>query len=305
MSASWVLVLASGAACQGPLGSADRVTAVGWTPAGQVLVATETHERPAKLWAARPHGKLRPIPFDFCDPINVLSVFPVSSGRVGLTVWCSQPDEVRLVSMDPSSGRVEPFVGSPVINDGVWSEATGTGFVDYGTGKCYGVGEVSVDGVQPVALTVVTPTGTVSLASDLPPPGGSGCTAHALARRPTIAENGRYLAFFLHTCDDWCTGEREFDEDWRVVVQDRSTGRIDVSSPRFRTPHDLAVSNDGALAISARYNDTTGVWYCTAGLCEQPRRLAEGTFYSPNFRPDGARMVVVEGVKEITYLDVR
>jgi hypothetical protein len=254
-----------------------------------MVVATSEYERPAKLWVDR-----RRVAFDFCDPVQVLTVFRLPSGRVGLTVWCAEPVDVRLVALDLATGNVEQLTAAPGIDDGAWFEPTGTGLVAYSSGNCQGVGEIDREGVvRPLALTV----DTVSLATAFPPPGysrHSSCVARAVARRPAAAANGRYVAFFLHVCAGTCTGDREFDEDWLVVVHDRGSGRVTVSPRRFRQPHGLAVSDDGAVAISARYNNTVGIWYCPAANCAEPRRLVGGAFQSPNFGPDGAKIVAVE-----------
>jgi hypothetical protein len=68
----------------------------------------------------------------------------------------------------------------------------------------------------------------------------------------------------------------------------------------------LLVLASGALAISASYNNTTGVWHCPAHGCAQPSRLAQGVFLSPNFRHDNAELVAIEnGKTEPTRIKIR
>jgi hypothetical protein len=53
---------------------------------------------------------------------------------------------------------------------------------------------------------------------------------------------GRYLAFFLHVCDVFCVGKMpdagvgpvEVDGVWRIVVQDRVSRQINLTSAEFR-----------------------------------------------------------------------
>jgi hypothetical protein len=310
-----LLVLASGTACGGPLGSQDRTTAVAYVPDGRMLVATKTYERPAKLWLAKPGDDLRAMAFAHCNPVMVLSMFSLSSGRVGLTVWCAEPEQVQLVALDLATGQVTVLAAAPSISESAWLERADLGVVEYasglhssGRGRCQGVGEVDgVGTIRPLRLTVALPTGPVSLATALPQPGASDCAARALARHPAVAANERYTAFFLHPCADGCAGtDQEYRDEWHVIVHDRTSGSSTVSPHRFGDPHGLAVTDDGALAISASYNDVTGVWYCQPHGCAQPRRLAKGTFLSPNLRNDNAELIAVEnGGTEPTRIKVR
>ena len=288
-----VAMLASVSACGGPLRSQDFVDAVGWTPDGRILVAASAYERPATLWMAEPGENLRRVPFDYCEPIQVWSVFRRSSGRVGLTVWCAEPHEPQLVALDLVTGRVELLGAAAWITDGFWPEALSAGLVEYSAGTCQGVGELDRSGV-------IRP-----LMAGFPQPGDSGCAASALARWPAVAPGGRYLAYFLHSCDGRCTGEGEFEGAWRVTVQDRVTGHVEVSASTFARPHGLAVSDGGTIAVSARLRDTTGIWFCPSPTCAEPRRVATGAFQSPDFRADGTMLVAVEiGEKEPRLIDL-
>ncbi|MET7399730.1 hypothetical protein ABZS66_40235 [Dactylosporangium sp. NPDC005572] len=281
------------------------------------MAATTLREHPAKLYSGAAGGKLRQHPFEYCQPDTIPSVFPLSGARVGLTVACGEAqleaernglsarDTVRLVSLELSTGRVEQLaavVADPAearvsIEDGVWSESAGAGFVGYSSG-CSGIGRLdSGGGVRPLALTVPMPGGSVSLASDLPPPGGSGCAAHALARRPAITADGEHLAFFAHRCDGWCTGLPDFNGEWFVVVHDLVRQTVRVLPGGFSTPYALALTDSGAVAVSARHRGEPGVWLCSNGPdtdCSRPKRLAEGIFFSANFRADGARLIAVK-----------
>ncbi|WP_345141765.1 hypothetical protein [Dactylosporangium darangshiense] len=265
------------AACSKP-GFGEVLTVAGWAPDGSVVAATELSERPATLYSGAAGGKLRRVPFEYCQPDRILSTFPLSSGRVGLTVVCgewgevqleaernglSAPRAVRFVSLEWSTGRVEqlaaivadPGEAAVSIEDGVWSEPAGAAFVGYASG-CPGIGRLDSDGnVQPLALTVPMPGGSVSLASELPPPGGSGCAAHALASRIAIIPNGQHLAFFAHRCDGWCTGVPEFDGEWFVVVHDLVRQTVRVLPGGFSSPHALALTDSGAIAVSARHGE--------------------------------------------------
>ncbi|MEU0563210.1 hypothetical protein [Dactylosporangium sp. NPDC006015] len=278
-----MVLCALGSACGGPMGSQDRTTAVGYLPDGRVLVAAAGYERPASLWTAQPGEDPRSLPFDYCSPIMVLSIFSMSAERIGLTVWCHESPEFRLVALDLPTGLVTPLTTAPRIDSGVWLPRSGIGVVQYRTNRisnddrCLGVGEVDTDGViRPLHLTVLLPTTSVPLTTSLPPPDATDCTAHTLARAPAVSTNERYTAFFLHPCPDQCAGtEQEWQREWFVVVHDRITGHSAASPHPFRRPYDLAVADDGALVISARYGDTTGLWYCQPQDCTRPRSLAE------------------------------
>jgi hypothetical protein len=150
------------------------------------------------------------------------------------------------------------------------------------------VGEVDRDGVvRPLILTVAS----MPLATWLAQPGESDCAARALARRPALSVGGRYRAFFLHTCAGMCTGGSQFADAWNVVVQDRSTGQVSVSTDAFATPHALAVSDSGQGAVSAGYRGAEGIWYCTSAACTEPEQLAKGAFTSPDFSPNHDKLV--------------
>ncbi|MER7282985.1 hypothetical protein ABT369_52015 [Dactylosporangium sp. NPDC000244] len=174
------------AGCSGPLGGEGVLTAAGWAPDGSIVAATHATDHPAKLWSGAPGEELRPLAFEYCQPAAILSVFRLSGDRLGLTVVCGEQDEaqleawrngqsaqysVRLVALQPSSGRVEQLAAKPArvdvsIQDGVWSEAAGAGFVEYSNG-CPGVGRLDAGGaVQPLALTVPLPGGSVSMSSE-------------------------------------------------------------------------------------------------------------------------------------------
>jgi hypothetical protein len=74
----------------------------------------------------------------------------------------------------------------------------------------------------------------------------------------------------LYACADGCTGDSEFAEAWNVVVQDRSTGQVSVSTEAFATSPALAVSDSGEVAVSAAYRGAAGIWYCTSAACTEP-----------------------------------
>jgi hypothetical protein len=244
----------------------------------------------------------------------VLSIFPMSAERIGLFVWCHESPEFRLVALDLPTGLVTPLTNAPRISTGVWLPQSGIGIVQYRTNRtsnddrCYGVGEVDTDGViRPLHLTVLLPTNSVPLATTLPSPDATECTAHTLAQAPAVSANERYTAFLLHPCPDQCAGtEQDWQGEWFVVVHDRITGHSTASPHPFHRPYDLAVADDGALVISARYGDTTGLWYCQPQDCTRPRRLAEGVFFSPSFRHDNACLIAVEnGEIEPTVIELR
>jgi hypothetical protein len=320
------------AACSGPLGSAGLLTSAGWAPDGSVVAATKAREHPAELWSGATGEKFRRRPFEYCAPDRVLSVFPLSGDRLGLTVVCgersqvqreaernglSAPDTVRLVALELSSGHVEqlaavradPAEAAVSIEDGVWSEPARAAFVGYSSG-CSGIGRLDSGGdVRPLALTVPLPGGSVSLAADLPPPGGSGCAARGLARRPAITANGQYLGFFARRCDGPCAGLPEFNGEWFVVIHDLVQQTVRVLPGGFSTPYALALTDSGAVAVSARHGGEPGVWLCSKGQdtdCSRPKRLAEGIFFSAQFRADGRRLVAVkQGEQEPVQIAVK
>ncbi len=307
------------AGCLGPLGGDGVLTDVAWTAAGVVAV-TRVADHPGRLWWSTSGKPFRPLTFEYCRPELLVSVFPLASGRVGLTVVCGEPAEVplpaqhngwspagslRLVALEPSDGRVAPLaamVTDPAgirlsVENGVWSEPAGAAFFGY-TNDCFGVGRLDSAGkVRPLDLEVPLPGGCVSLASDLPPAGGAGCAAHALARRLTISGNGESLAFFVHRCDGQCTGRSEFDGEWFVVVHDLLRQTVRVLPGSFSSPYAVALSDSGVVAVSARHGGEPGVWLCSDNAdagCRTPERLAKGTFFAAQFRADGSRLVAVD-----------
>lgn len=237
---------------------------------------------------------------------------------MGLAVVCDQGDGsqgVRLVALEPSSGRVEQLAAVTtaaaqarvVIEDGVWSEPAGAAFVEYAS-DCAGLGRLDGGGaVRPLDLTLPLPGGSVALAADLPPPGGSGCAAHALARRPAISPDGRSLAFFAHRCDGPCASLSEFNGEWFVVLHDLVRRTVRVLPGAFSSPYALALSDGGAVAVSAAHGGGTGVWLCSTDAdCRTPRRLAKGTYFAVQFRADGRRLVAVRmAEREPVQLAVR
>lgn len=304
-------VTVGSAACSGPLGGEGVLTDAGWVSDGRVVAVTMILDHPDRLWLGAAGKRFRPLPFEYCRPEVILSVFPVSGGRVGLTAVCGEPDggsvagAVRLVALEPSTGRVEqlavvgvdPAEARVSIDAGVWSGAAGAAFVEYGS-DCQGIGRLGGDGaVRPLELTVPLPGGSVPLGSDLPPPGGSGCAAHALARRPAISADGGTLAFFARRCDGWCTGMPEFNGEWFVVVHDLVRQTVRVLPGGFSSPYAVALSDGGVVAVSAKRDGKAAVWLCSmdpdAG-CRTPKRLAEGTFFAAQFRADGNRLVTVQ-----------
>jgi hypothetical protein len=286
-----LVVLGPVSGCAGVLAPRDSVTAVGWAADGQLVVARAADDWPATLWMAAPGEDLARVEFSHCEPIQVWSVLRLSAGQVALTVWCAEPPETRIVRLGLTSGGVEVLAAAVGITGGSWSHTAGVGFVEYRAGQCHAVGEVDRGGVvRPLALAVAS----MPLAAWFPQPGASSCAARALARRAAVAAGGRFWAFFLHACDVLCAGDGEFAGAWKVIVQDRVTGWVSVSASTFTTPHGLAVSDDGAVAVSAGYQGSVGLWYCSSATCTEPSRLAKGIFDSPDFGPGGDKLAAVE-----------
>ncbi|MET7400014.1 hypothetical protein ABZS66_41675 [Dactylosporangium sp. NPDC005572] len=284
-----------------------------------MLVKEGFYEDPT-LWIGRPGGRLEGVPVGgVCSISMVTAVFPLPAPRIGLAVLCGGNNpRVMFASFDPNTRRAEPLASVstarlvPMSNyfGAAWSESSRSAFIDYITVGCYGIGTV-VDGqVRPLDVTVPLPGGAVDLASALPPVDGPGCTARVLANGPSLSPDERYLAFFLHVCDPVCYGMMAtakgavgIGEEWRLVVQDRVTGRVDVAGVRYRRPHDVAVTDDGRLVINVRYGDAAGLHQCRITACDTPTLLASGLFSSPNVRPDGAQIVAVKPrATEPTYL---
>jgi hypothetical protein len=92
---------------------------------------------------------------------------------------------------------------------------------------------------------------------------------------------------------------------WRIVVQDRETGRADASEPRFGIPLSAALSDSGRLAFSAENGADRGIWLCPARRgCASPRLVRKGSFTSLAFSPDGTRLAAIEIGATFSVFDV-
>jgi hypothetical protein len=150
-------------------------------------------------------------------------------------------------------------------------------------------------------VTVTLPTGPVPLAGALPPPGGDTCPAPgAVAHQAAASPDGRYLGFLLRLCSATCSRYPDPGEDsWYVVVEDRTTGRVQVAGRRFESAYGLALANDGALAVVGRDDGRSGLWYCSTPACPRPQHLTEAGPGGLSFRADGRQLA------GISDLDVR
>lgn len=305
--AGMALVAGCVSGCSSEPGPSGNLSAVGWMPDGRVVAGSARIDEAARLWTARPDGRMQSLPFDYCAPVIILSVFAVPApDRIGLSVWCAEQPSFRIVTLGSKDGRIEQLTAlSTDINGGVYVTGAGKGYVEYGSEGCVGIAEISGMDVKPLTLRITVNGTTAALDTYLPSVDSGGpCQATGLARHPSISDDGRYFAFFLRLCGQSCTGADEFNHEWRVVVHDASTGRIQLLSPGFQAPAGSAVSDSGRVAISGRHDDQTGLWQCSLeDRCLQPRRVASQILTSPAYNQQGTRIVAITDRADLVYLD--